>query len=169
MMERWYVVYTQSRAEERALAHLHNQGFQCFLPRLQRLKRHARRTVAALEPLFPRYVFAQFDSTTTRWRTINGSRGVVGLLMQGHDPLPVANDVVERLLKSADAESIVPATALSVLYKGRKVCIVSGALQGQIAEVEALATNGMARVRLLMSLLGHVATLHVPAHAIEPI
>ena len=168
-MERWYVVYTQSRAEERALAHLRNQGFQCFLPRLQRLKRHARRTVPALESLFPRYVFARFDCTRTQWRAINGSRGVVSLLTQGPDPLPVAAGVVERLLASADAEHVVPVAALPLFCEGQKVCIVSGALQGQLAEVEELAENGMARVRLLMSLLGKAATLRLPDYAIEPV
>ena len=168
-MERWYVVYTQPRAEERALWHLRNQGFHCFLPKLQRLRRHARRSVAALEPMFPRYLFTLFDSTKMRWRAINGSRGVVSLLTQDSNPIPVAAGVVESLLATADAEQVVPVAVLQHLSKGRKVRIMSGALEGQLAEIEELTQNGTARVHLLMSLFGKLATLHVPAYAIEPV
>ena len=52
-MKRWYVVYTQARAEERALWHLQNQGFDCFLPRFRTTKRHARKTSIVLERCFP--------------------------------------------------------------------------------------------------------------------
>ena len=33
-MTRWYVVHTQPQAEAKALWHLENQGFDCFLPRI---------------------------------------------------------------------------------------------------------------------------------------
>ena len=168
-MERWYVVYTQAHAEERALWHLCNQGFKCFLPKFMKLRRHARRSVMALEPLFPRYLFTWFDSGRMRWRSINGSRGVVSLLMQQSSPIAVAPGVVEDLMTSADKNAVIPAAALKLLSSGLKVRLGSGAFEGQFAEVEELAENGMARVRLLMALLGQHATLHVPAYAIEPV
>ena len=78
-MIRWYVVHTQPQAEEKACWHLATQGFECFLPRVVGIKRHARRVQPVLAPLFPRYLFACFDLDATRWRAINGTRGVVAV------------------------------------------------------------------------------------------
>ena len=167
-MERWYVVYTQPRAEEQAFWHLQNQGYRSFLPKLEGLRKHARRKVVGLEPLFPRYLFTRFDGAMTRWRSINGSRGVVSLLTQSGTPLPVAGGVVESLIAEADANAVVPAATLRLLSRGSRVRILSGPLEGQFAEVEELKQNGMARVRLLMALLGKVATLQLPGYAVEP-
>ena len=53
-MSRCCVVYTQARAEDRARWHLGNQRFECFLPRLLKTRRHARKADTVLEPLFSR-------------------------------------------------------------------------------------------------------------------
>ena len=60
-MMRWYVVHTQPRAEVRALWHLQNQEFRCFLPKFATLRRHARKVEPVNAPLFPRYLFVAFD------------------------------------------------------------------------------------------------------------
>lgn len=167
-MNRWYVVNTLPRAEDRALWHLRNQGFECFLPRLRRSISHARKTRVVMEPLFPRYLFTCFDAAATRWRAINGSRGVVNVLTDGPLPAPVPQGVVETLLRDADAEGVAGIVSLQRLWQGRKVRIVDGAFAGHVAEVDMIA-KGSLRVSLLLSLLGRVATLHMPVHAVEPV
>ena len=152
-MQRWYVVHTQPRAEEKALWHLCNQGFRCFLPKLRKVSRHARRENVVLEPLFPRYLFTSFDCATTRWSPINGSRGVVGLLTNGSVPIPVPVGIVESLHAEADRDGVTPLGVLGRLWKGCKVRITAGAFGGHLAEIEALPMSGGNRVRLLLSLL----------------
>jgi transcriptional antiterminator RfaH len=167
-MKRWYVVHTQPRDEDRALWHLENQGFECFLPRMKRLRSHARTTRMVLEPLFPRYLFAFFDSATTRWRSIGGSRGVTNLVTNGVRPVPVPEGVVEKLLSEADEQGITSMAALALLWKGRKVRISDGVFTGHVAEVDAIPP-GSVRVNLLLTLLGRVTTLQVPSYAVEPL
>jgi transcriptional antiterminator RfaH len=167
-MDRWYVVYTQPRSEERALWHLTTQGFRCFLPKFTRLRSHARRKSMILEPLFPRYLFARFDCDMTRWRSINGSRGVVQLLTQGPDPIPVPHGVIEKLVAETDDGGATSLSALGVFWKGRKVRINDGAFAGQVAEIEDLSTNGSLRVKLLLSLLGRTTSVELSACVLEP-
>lgn len=167
-MKRWYVVHTQPNAEDRALWHLQNQGFDCFLPRLRRLRSHARRTSAVLEPLFPRYLFTFFDAATTRWRAINGSRGVSQVLTDGTLPRPVPGGVIENLMRAVDANGIADALGLARLWKGRLVRIRQGMFDGQIGEV-AEVQPGTQRVTLLLHLLGREATLQMPSYAVEPV
>src|SRR3990172_5588516 len=168
-MDRWYVVYTQPRSEERALWHLSNQGFRCFLPKIALLRSHARRTTTILEPLFPRYLFARFNCAMTPWRSINGSRGVAQLLTRGPDPVPVPHGVVERLAADTDDNGVTSPFALGMLWKGRKVRINTGAFAGQLAEVDAPPLSGGARVKLLLSLLGRTSSVELPACAFEPV
>jgi transcriptional antiterminator RfaH len=166
-MRRWFVVHTQPRAEERALWHLRNQGFHCFLPRLRKLRRHARRVQLTLEPLFPRYLFANFDPSATAWRSINGTRGVIGVLINGCTPQAVPHGVVEVLQREAYSDGATPLTTLGLLREGRKVRIASGAFAGQTGEVAGISSKGSDRVQILLDLLGVKARLPVPSYAID--
>ena len=66
-MSRWYVVHTQANGEERARANLERQGFEVYLPRYLKHRRHARRTGPVRRPLFPCYLFVRFDRARTPW------------------------------------------------------------------------------------------------------
>ncbi|GAB4227009.1 MAG: transcription/translation regulatory transformer protein RfaH [Methyloligellaceae bacterium] len=166
-MKHWYVVYTQTRGEERALWHLRNQGFRCFLPRCRKIRRHARKTLEALEPLFPRYLFTQFDPDGCRWRSINGTRGVIQLLTDGMKPLAVPDAFVERLLAQADADGVTPLTVLGMFWKGQKVRVKSGPFAGQTGEVDEIPATAQDRVQILLGMLGAQFRLQMPAHALE--
>ncbi|MDA7946895.1 MAG: transcriptional activator RfaH [Hyphomicrobiaceae bacterium] len=166
-MKRWYVIYTQARGEERALWHLRNQGFHCFLPRFRTTKRHARKTDVVLEPLFPRYIFAQFDQSKKMWRSINGTRGVVQLLTDGTRPLAVPGEVIDTLLAGSDENGVASLTSLGVVWKGMKVHVKTGPFAGQKGEVADVLTKGRDRVLVLLSMLGVEARVPLPSYAVE--
>lgn len=168
-MDQWYVVYTQPRAEEKALEHLTKQGFRCFLPRLRRVTSHARRKKIVLDPLFPRYLFTCIDNGRQAWRSINGTRGVVHLLTNGNEPAEVGSDLVGKLISASDERGVTSAAALGMLWKGRAVRIHGGSLSGQIAEVEQVGASGSDRVKVLLTLLGRATQFDLPVHAVEPI
>ena len=75
-MQRWYVAQTQPMAEHKALAHLHRQGFEVYLPRYLKRRSHARRVDHVPAPVFPRYLFVAMDIESCRWRAINSTVGV---------------------------------------------------------------------------------------------
>lgn len=166
-MRRWFVVYTQPRAEERALWHLEKQGFACFLPRLRSVYRHARRTQLKLEPLFPRYLFTSFDPKLTAWRSINGTRGVVGVLLNGNWPQAVPDGIVEVLRGNADVDGVTPLTSLGILHQGLKVRVSSGAFAGHTGEIADVSCKSSDRVQVLLDLLGTRAHLPLPSYAVE--
>ena len=122
-MTPWYVVHTQARAEERAVWHLENQGFECFLPRVRTVRRHARKVTPIVAPLFPRYLFVRFELNVAWWRAINGTRGVVRLLTNGNLPLAVPFGVVEALLNKCNRQFTVPLAAMGLFTRGLKVRI----------------------------------------------
>ena len=169
-MSRWYVVHTQPRAEGKALWHLKNQNFPCFLPHVFDIRQHARKAKPVLVPLFPRYLFVRFNLTLTRWRAINGTRGVVMLLANGPHPIPLPHGIIEALIAKCDYRSITSLAALDLFTNGCNVRIKTGPFKGQLAKVtEHLTTteHGRDRVSVLLTLLGAQTELRLGSHEIE--
>lgn len=159
-MIRWYAAYTQPQTEARAAQQLRNQEFSVFVPLCRRLRRHARRTEAVLRPLFPRYLFVAVDPDRQRWRSINGTRGIVHLVCQGDRPAAVPTGVVEALQARADSVGAVPLDALAAFERGRPLLVTAGPFAGHTGRYESLTPDQ--RVVLLLSLLGRSIEVAVP-------
>jgi transcription antitermination factor NusG len=129
----WYVGRTKSSLEFFAQDNLRDQGFTTFLPTyrkltpprtqsgnqftrsIKNLKQHALSSTSGsalteLVPLFPRYIFIQFDQDDAhwctdafvRWPAINSTRGMTKLLCDAAaNPQPVPGRIMERLLARA--------------------------------------------------------------------
>jgi transcriptional antiterminator RfaH len=144
----WYVAATKPREEDRAVRHLTEQGFGTFLPRIRRTVRHARRCVPRSAPLFPGYVFIRGE-TATRWRSVNGTTGILHLITHGPKPAVVEAGFVEALQGAADGDGIVNLHAS--LRVGDRVEFSSGPMARRIGQLIALDDRGRAAV--LMELL----------------
>ena len=80
---RWYVVQTQVNGEAKAAENLRRQGYEAYLPRYLKRRRHARKVDFTAKPLFPRYMFVAIDMATQRWRSIQSTFGVSRLVTNG--------------------------------------------------------------------------------------
>src|SRR5262245_15098142 len=94
---RWYVVQTHVHCEGKAAAHLARQGFEIYLPRYLKRRRHARKIETVAAPLFPRYLFVRMDRSVQRWRSIHFTIGVSRLVCDGEEPAAVPERVIEKL------------------------------------------------------------------------
>ena len=148
--ERWYAVRTLPWRDVRACAQLQNQDFRTFLPQSVRTVRHARKFSTRKAAFFPQYLFTVLDVTRDRWRSINGTIGVSGLVMQGELPHPVPSGVVETLLNLADAEGLVQFGPQ--LHVGDRVRVVAGPFAERFAVCARL--SGPDRVRILLDIMG---------------
>jgi transcriptional antiterminator RfaH len=158
-MKHWYAVNTQPYQEARADENLRRQGFQAWLPRFRRVRKHARRIDHVLAPLFPGYLFVRLDAETERWRSINGTYGVIRLLCNGDVPLAVPDGLVEEIMQRRDESGLVvlPPRLLAV---GETVKVAFGGF----AELEGLVQEMPRRDRviLLLNLLGRKVRASVP-------
>lgn len=162
MPDRWYVAETEPRKETVAIQHLERQAFRCFCPRLPRVRRHARRIETVLAPLFPGYIFVNFDADRVGWRPINGTRGVRRLLTSERlAPLPMPDAAMASLLEKYDGQAVAGEPDFQA---GDSILVVSGPFAEQIATVESLDEKG--RVRLLFSILGGGARVSLDAGSI---
>jgi transcriptional antiterminator RfaH len=148
--ERWYVVRALPRREKGAEAQLAAQGFRVFLPRVTRSVRHARKTRTVHTPAFPGYLFVALDLQRDRWRSINGTFGVMSLIMGEERPIPVPCGVVETILEYADDSGV--CRFGRDLVEGQSVRVIVGPLAETIGELVRLDANG--RVRVLLEIMG---------------
>jgi transcription elongation factor/antiterminator RfaH len=150
-VKNWYVVNTHPHQEERAEINLRRQGYQAWLPKLLRERRHARRIDVASIPLFPGYLFVSLDHQMQPWRAIGSTFGVRRILCHGERPRPVEQGFVEALKETTDENGVV-ALAAEGLKLGQPLRLLTGPFANRIGTLLRLADKD--RVALLLNLLG---------------
>jgi transcriptional antiterminator RfaH len=159
----WYAVRTQTNAEVRAVAHLGNQGFEVYLPRYRKQRRHARKVEMVLRPLFPGYVFVRMDIERQTWQSINGTVGVIGLVQFGGKLAGVPVDIVEMIRMREDEGGAVR-LGPDRLKVGEHVRVRDGAFEDCVGILADVSDDE--RMILLLNLLGREVRVHVPVESL---
>jgi transcriptional antiterminator RfaH len=158
-MIRWYAVHTLPHQEMRAECNLRRQGFDAWLPVFRKARRHARKVDSVVVPLFPTYLFVRLDTELERWRSINGTFGVVKLLCTGDVPQAVPDGLVDGIMRRQNADGFVqiPPRQFAV---GEALRVAAG----PFADLEGIyeGMSGRDRVVLLLNLLGRKVKATVP-------
>jgi transcriptional antiterminator RfaH len=152
MGSRWYVVQTQVNGETKAEQNLLRQGYQIYLPRYLKRRRHARKVDFVAKPLFPRYLFVAIDMATQRWRSIQSTSGVSHLVANGDEPAVVPEGVVRALKVREDAKGFVELDAAPSFAPGDKVRVLGGAFMDNAGLFNGMADHD--RVSILLEMLG---------------
>lgn len=147
----WYVVQTQVNGEAKAAENLRRQGYQTYLPRHLKRRRHARKVDFVAKPLFPRYMFVAIDIATQRWRSVQSTIGVSRLVTNGDEPAAVPDGVVRALRAREDAKGFVKLDA-PAFAPGDKVRVLAGAFVDNAGLFNGMADHD--RVSILLEMLG---------------
>jgi transcriptional antiterminator RfaH len=162
---RWYVLQCKPRECERAVEQLANQGYQGFVPTIQReVLRRGKRTVV-VEPLFPHYIFVQLCTQNDNWAPIRSTRGVAKVLRFGDLPLAVPDAIVEALQAREAGQDAGSENPTALFAIGQEVLINEGPLAGLDAVVAA--RDGTERVVLLLKLLHQEQRVSVPIQSLK--
>jgi transcriptional antiterminator RfaH len=160
----WYVVMTHARSEALAAEHLLRQGFETYMPRIRKQRRHARKIQTVSSPLFPCYVFVAFDQTRQRWQTIRSTFGVAQLLGTGEKPARIPESVLSALRAREDGEGFISLEKTSPFMPGQLLQITSGPFSLCTALVEFMSDND--RVAVLLDLMGRRVRMIVDRMAV---
>ena len=148
----WYVVQTQVNRETKATDNLVRQGYEVYLPRYLKRRRHARKIDVVAKPLFPRYMFVAIDTATQRWRSIQSTVGVAQLVTNGDAPAMVPAGVVSALKAREDDKGFIRMDVGPVFAPGDKVRVLAGAFMDNAGVFHGLADHD--RVSILLDMLG---------------
>jgi transcription antitermination factor NusG len=145
-----------------AQTQLEAQGYRTFLPRFRKTIRHARKLSTVNAPFFPGYLFISLDLDRDRWRAVNSTLGVTGLIMGEGRPISVACGIVERLAESCGTDGLLQFEDQLVL--GQPVRVLSGPFVDMVGKLVRLDVG--ARIQVLLQLLGGQVPVLVPRDAV---
>ena len=147
-MQAWYLLYCKRGQIQRAQEHLERQAGNCLMPgiTLEKMLRGKRTTVS--EPLFPNYLFVEFDPEVIHTTTINATRGVSHFVRFGSQPATVPSTVIHQLSVYQQPEDI---TDPDTPFPGDNVVITEGAFEG--FQAIFAEPDGEARSMLLLNFL----------------
>ena len=162
----WYLIYSKPRQEKLALENLSRQGYEAYLPLIRYRRRRKGRYTAAIEPMFPRYLFIRLSDQTDDWGPIRSTIGVSNLVRFGNEAARVPEELL-ALLQGRDDESGVQDLPLPELKRGDQVRIVEGPMAGY--EGIYHAQSGKERVVILLDIVSSTTRVELTSHDIEPV
>jgi transcriptional antiterminator RfaH len=160
---KWGVINTHPHKETLAIENLQRQNFQTYCPHIKKRIKHARREQDVLRPLFPSYVFVQFDTTTHRWRSILSTFGVRTLISCGERLSFLHDDFIASLRAcEVDGAIVRPQSPYTV---GQKVKVSGGPFDGVVATIIEMSEKD--RLVVLMNLLNRPVKVKIEAGCIS--
>ena len=119
----WYAIYTKQAQEDVVTLRLRNIGMDVLNPKLKTRKFKRDKLAEVIEPLFPCYIFADFDKEKYA-HLITYTRGV-RYIVGKKEPIRIYDEVIEAIrcnMEEGDLVSIKP----QPLEKGDRVLIKEG-------------------------------------------
>ncbi|APS31884.1 transcription/translation regulatory transformer protein RfaH [Pectobacterium brasiliense] len=146
-MEAWYLLYCKRGQLLRAKEHLERQDVTCVSPMITLDKIVRGKRTEVCEPLFPNYLFVEFDPERIHTTTISATRGVSNFVRFGALPATIPQQVIDELSLLPVQGIIDPLTP----QPGDSVVITDGIFSG----LQAIYTepDGEARSMLLLNML----------------
>lgn len=157
----WFCVYTKPRAEKSVADALRDARFPVWLPRYQPIRTGR---IARVEPLFPRYLFAQ-PRDTGEWVPALYTRGVASILRTPMgQPKAVPAAVIFNLRARADPDGVIRPPAPRTLSAGDRARVAGGAL---IDYAGICTRSARDRVWLLLNIMGRPTEVGFPRQQVE--
>jgi transcription antitermination factor NusG len=153
--QRWFALQVRTRWESSTAVLLSGKGYQTLLPTYQTKRRWDGRLRQQNAPLFPGYLFCQFDVSNRL--PILVTPGVIAVVGRGRVPVPVEDAeiaAIERVVSSS-----LRAEPWPYLEIGEKIRIESGALHG--IEGVLIDFKGNHRIVVSVSLLRRSVALEI--------
>lgn len=118
----WHAIYIKPKCEDSIAIQLRNAGIETLNPKIRTKKFIRRKYIFVIEPLFPNYIFASFDSEK-QGHMIKYTRGV-RFIVGKQNPLAVPQEIIEAIQKRMQGDIVTPAP--EKLEKGDRVLIKEG-------------------------------------------
>lgn len=162
---RWYVIYTKANEEDRAERNLAAWGLKTFYPRIKKkqLNEFSGKAIYFSRPLFPRYIFVNFDAEMLLHKVCN-SRGVQKVLSIDNAPVPVDDEIIALIQSKVADDGFVKLA--EQLARGDEVRIKDGSFKG-INGVFDHTLKDKNRVMILLTAINYQASVIVERDQVQ--
>ena len=133
-----------------AIQNLERQGFETFLPKIEKTQRQKNKFIVNNIFVFPGYIFVHFDPRITMWTKINSTYGVSKILAFNNKPSEIPSELIMELKTMYEIKSNPKQKAK--LQKGDAIKFYTGPFSDLIAKVESTDENN--RIWVLLEVMG---------------
>ena len=151
--EKWFLLTTKPKSEQRAVENLTSQGVEVYFPKVKQLKKRQGKKVVLQEALFPSYIFVKLNTEKDNFNAIRSTRGVGSFVRFGLNYAQVNENLISQL--KGDLENLLEQTnfaSLTQVEKGAELIITEGPFAGLSAIY--YCKDGLERSVLLLNILG---------------
>ena len=171
---RWFVIHTQTGAEEKVKAHIENklklslikdQISQILVPSEKVTEVRSGKKRISERKFFPGYILVQMDLTDENWYLIKNTPGVTGFIGSGARPVSISDSEVESILKQSveRQEKPIPKT---VFEKGESVRVNEGPFVNFTGVIEEVfPTKG--KLKVSISVFGRLTPVELEYWQVE--
>ncbi len=147
--EKWFLLKTKTRQENRAMENLQRQYVECYCPEVFVEKIIRGKKSQVIEILFPGYLFVNFRNPTSSINSVKNTRGVQSFVSFGGTPACVPCALIQELKeKTKPSENLL----ISNLPKrGDKLKVIDGPFSGM--SVIFSQPNGDERAEVLLNIM----------------
>ena len=160
---RWFALQVRTRWESSTAVLLSGKGYQTLLPTYQTKRRWNGRVKQMNAPLFPGYVFCQFDAL--KRLPILVTPGVISVVGRGRVPCPVNDREIAAI--QTIVTSGFQAEPWPYLEVGQKIRIEGDSLSG--LEGILIQFKGNNRIVVSVSLLRRSVALEIDRDCVRPV
>jgi transcription antitermination factor NusG len=160
---RWFALQVRTRWESSTAVLLSGKGYQTLLPTYQTKKRWNGRVKQMNAPLFPGYVFCQFDAL--KRLPILVTPGVISVVGRGRVPFPVNDREIAAI--QTIVTSGFQAEPWPYLEVGQKIRIEGDSLSGLEGILIQFKRNN--RIVVSVSLLRRSVALEIDRDCVRPV
>jgi len=147
----WHAIYTKPGKEDTVAFHLQGLGIEVLNPKLKSKKYKRNKIVEVLEPLFPCYLFANFDKEKYT-HLITYTRGV-RYIVGKRNPVVVVDEIINTIKGSMEEGNILVVKPQR-FEKGVRVLIKEGPFKDFYGIFEK-EVKGHERVMILLETLNY--------------
>lgn len=151
----WYAVYTIVRHEKAVYSSLLDKSINTYLPIREVVNRWKDRNKKVLLPLFPGYIFVNFDLKDKL--NVLTTKGVVRILGVNGNPIPIPDQQINSI--KGLLESNLNYDPYQYLVEGKEVEVVNGPLTGSRGKV--IERRGQYRLILSVDLIQRAVSVEV--------
>jgi transcription termination/antitermination protein NusG len=174
MSKQWYVIHTQTGAEEKVKTHIENKLklsalkeliFQILVPSEKVTEVRSGKKRISERKFFPGYLLIQMDMTDESWYLIKNTPGVTGFIGSGARPVPINDEEVDSILKQSveRQEKPIPKT---VFTKGESVRVNEGPFVNFTGVIdEVFPTKG--KIKVSISVFGRSTPVELEYWQVE--
>ena len=167
----WFVVRTNPRCEDRAVASLAESGFMTYKPggRKEIIHHRTKKVIERRFPLMVGYIFLAMPSRDRHWHYVRSCDGVKAVLGVNGTPIEVPCSDVDTIYDSefrGEFDMSKPLKHYGHGYRaGQRVKVLAGPFTGFAADI----TNARGRqtLKIMVEIFGRMTPADIPVENVE--